>query len=95
MDVEEALLILWLRCAIEEDCTPIPRLVGLVLRLSGVAVLQMDDGDVVTRGGFQKGEVSRVGIEGEFVEDLVAGVHWLAGDGEDVGWDCVGEGRVG
>lgn len=68
--VEEALAVLGLAGAVQEDGAAVLRLLGLVLRQRRVAVLQVDEGYVVARCGFQHRE-RRVLLQLVLVQHLI------------------------
>ncbi|KAI6761269.1 hypothetical protein HG531_001822 [Fusarium graminearum] len=94
VNIKELLLILGLSGAVEVDGAAVLGLVGLVLRKSGVAILEVHDGNIVTRSSFKHGEL-RVLLKLVLVQNLLARVGRLARLGQNVLGDRVGKGRVG
>lgn len=94
MHVKEALVLAGLAGAVEEDGAAILRLLGLVLRERRVAILKVDDGDVVARRGFQHRELG-VLLLLVLVQDLITRVGTLAGHRQKQLRDAVLERRVG
>lgn len=92
--VKEALVLVGLAGAVEEDGAAIQRLLGLVLRQRRVAVLQVDEGDVVARSGFQHGELGILLLL-VLVQDLIARVGTLASHRQKQLGDLVLPERVG
>ena len=93
VDVKEALLLLGLAGAVEEDSTAVQGLLGLILGKGGVTVLKVDDGYVVARCGLQHRKL-RVLIQLVLVEHLIPRVGTLASSRKNPLRDDVLEGGV-